>query len=357
MPAFGLDSRFKLHSVGKVLWCFAQANIETTAKALQEKTKARRWMRDISGSCIKVAGNFFVPFQLHGNQWTNFVSVFSEDSHAASPRFMREMSKQLKTRTLFVAYEDTSSVLLYYLFENGKTLEVLRSDGSDKPQVLKSLSESESYELFTFPSGFCFYSSARKLKRFELNARNTVQFLDQCLKTQGISLVFDPTSCCNHELRLESEGGRALGLERADFVGLLDETEVRVRLRDEELQRRCSAAIRLCNEAYFYAFKARVEYKDWASKRPTLAQCREHEADFRRLLGKLRTMLRRMGHPESWWLKQTSITGNLDLIDLFLKSRIYEGQRELVREALNAAIESNESSVALRLEANLKGVS
>ncbi len=118
------------------------------------------------------------------------------------------------------------SVLVYILFDKGHVSEVLHWDGSQKLNVLTNVTNVFASASLQFPHGFCFYSKLRRLSRRELTGDNVVQFFDAFLKSQQVLLVFESGDYGEGTFTFTPHRLKVRDVERADFVGLLDEEEV-----------------------------------------------------------------------------------------------------------------------------------
>ena len=172
----GLDPKFKLLASSGLTWCFVLDGVGKTASALRKELGAKRWLKDVINKDIRVEGNYFAPFRVTGNNWTNLVGLLGTDEPGLSPELMMALSKRQKTRTIFAVYEDTSAVFLYVIFENGEPIEFLHWDGSPKPKILAKANSFFGGSESKYPAGFCFYSRLRKLRAGELTGQVVEQF-------------------------------------------------------------------------------------------------------------------------------------------------------------------------------------
>lgn len=281
----GLDEPFNFGAWDKVAWCFVKADVETTAAAIRDQVGAKRWIKNVGGKGLEVAGDYFVPFRVSGNAWTNFVGMLSFTASGASPQLLRSLSRRLKTQTIFAAYEGTSGVFGYCLYDRGRIQEALHSDGTQKLTILPRIRQPKMRQDFRPPAGFCFYSAHRALRRGELTYLDVSRFFNDFLKMHGVFMVLETGTVEDGRFTFTPHRLKPEEIERTDFVGLLNDAQVRAMRQLNRAQNAMHQIVDFCNREHFRAYKARDEYKDWRSQRPTFAQCREHEQQYRDALG------------------------------------------------------------------------
>jgi hypothetical protein len=348
----GLDQPFNFVAWDKVAWCFVKANVEATASAIRDQVGAKQWIKNVGHNKeLEVEGDYFVPFRVSGNAWTNFVGMLGFTESSTSPQLLRALSKWLKTQTIFAAYEGTSGIFGYRLYDRGLIQEVLHSDGTRKLTTLPRIRQPAPRGDFKPPAGFCFYSRNRTLRRGELTYLNIPRFFDGFLKMHGVFMVLETGDVEDGRFTFAMHRLKPEHIERADFVGLLDaDQSVALRKRNRAL-RAVQEAVDFCNEEHFWAYKARDEYKDWRSQRPTRAQCLEHEKHYKSALTKIGRMLRITVEPEERWLRSAARNGNRALVELLLSSGLYAAQTALVRSAADHAAEHEQLEIANLLRA------
>lgn len=342
---FGLGEPFNFSAFDKLAWGFVLADVQSTGIALKSTLGAKRYLKDVGGKDIEVEGKFFVPFQVEDNAWTNLVGIVDVEKPSLSPDLIATLSKHLKTRAIFSTYEKVSGVFVYFLFDSGQVAEALHWDGSEKVKILPQFKRGL---VSKPPFGFYFYSKVRSFGTNELTSQNITAFFDAFLKSQSALLLLETADLGNG--RFKFRPSRAI--KRADFVGVLSEEEVRLKRKLDQLRKRVSFAIDSCNSAYFFAYKAREEYKDWPSKRPTVSECRKHEAEYRMVMLRLKRLLRSPVEPDERWLMAAARNGNTPLIELLLTVGTYSDHPNLLLKAASHAQEHGQSIIANRLMAN-----
>jgi hypothetical protein len=346
-PRIGLEQPFNFGAWSGVAWGFVLADVAKTAAEIHKLSGAKRWLKDVCGMVIDLEGRYFTPFRIKGNLWTNLVgNLDPSTAPSVSPQLLLDVSTKLKTKTIFATYQDTAGVFFYVLFDKGQVSEMLYSDGSQKLKVLSSVNGFIGAPDQEPPGRFIFFSSLRELKRGELKQSNITSFFDAFLRDQGAFLVLETGNHSNGTFTFTPHRVKASSLERADFIGALDEAEVKVERSNRDFVHRVAEEIESCNLNYFYAFKARDEYKSMPSRRPTLSQCREHEALYRKTLCTLGELLESEVEPNDRWLRRTVRNGNLELVKLMLEREMFSSKPDLLAEAINDAIELGQSEIA-----------
>lgn len=341
-----LDNPLEFAAWENVAWCFVQSGVEATAAAIRDQVGAKRWVKNVGTSELQAEGDYFLPFRVAGNAWTNFVGVLNDSRSGASPPLLMALSKKLKTRAIFAAYEGTSSVFGYRLYNRGRIEEVLHSDGSQKLRILSRIRQPGPGDDFVPPTGFCFYSEIRTLSRGELNYGAVPKFFNDFLETHEAVLVPESGEVRNGLFTFTPQHLEPHEIERADFVSLLSEAQTLALRRVNQRLRVLHQAIEFCNSEYFWAYKARDEYKDWRSRRPTRAECDEHEKQYKSALKKIRGLLRTAIEPDEEWLRSAARNGNRPLVELLLSSGLYASQASAVRRAAEHAAEHEQSAIA-----------
>ena len=312
MVKAGLESDFNFSAWSGVIWGFVCAGIDKAASTLKDELGAKRWVEDVSRKGAVSVGDYFLPFKLAGNEWTNVVDVVVQGKKNLSEELLATVSKKLKTRTIFAVYESTAGVFLYALYDQGKIVEVLHWDGTAKSKVVKTPDAAR--------EGFCFYSNLRTIRPGELTAENVTKFFDAFLKSQGAFLVLESGSSQNGVVTFSPERVGASEIERADYVGMLSESELAPAKNRNKADAELAGAVDKCNHAHFWAFKAREEYKDWKHMRPTRAACSEHEADYTKLLAKVKRIVAKGLVPSEKLLNSAARNGNIELLEVLSKA-------------------------------------
>lgn len=319
----GLESDFNFSACSGVLWGFVCAGIDKAASSLKDELGAKRWVKDVSRKGAVSAGDYFLPFKLAGNEWTNVVDVVVHGKKNLSEELLAAVSKKLRTRTIFAVYESTAGVFLYALYDQGKIVEVLHWDGAAKSKVVKTPDAAR--------EGFCFYSKLRTIRPGELTVENVTKFFDSFLKSQGAFLVLESGRSQNGVVTFSPERVGATEIERADYIGILSDSELAPAKARNKADAELASVVDKCNRAHFWAFKAREEYKDWKHMRPTRAACLEHEADFTKLLAKVKRIVAQGIAPTEKLLNSAARNGNMELLEVLSKAAGFAGVPDSLR--------------------------
>lgn len=341
----GLELRFNLTAYSGIVWGFIHAGVEQTANALRTEFGAKRWVKNICGKTLKSEGDYFTPYKIAGNEWTNLVDFLQVGEKHLSPTFVKALSKKLNKRTIFAVHENTSGVFLYELYDKGQIAESLHWGGAEKSRLVQSPG--------MVWEGFTFYSKLRKIKAAELTSKTVVRFFDSFLKSQGAYLVLETGSTRNGKFSFVPESLEPCDIERADYVGMLDEDEMRIQMESQKGKSTFAKAVDECLHAYFWAFKARDEYKGMSSLRPTLGVCAENERKFQTLLPKIKKLLAGDVDPDGKWLRAAVRNGNEPLLDLMLNSGYYSAVPDVLQEAGDYAIENDQPSFAVKISSSI----
>lgn len=320
-----------------MVWGFVCSGIEQAAGALRDELGAKRWVKNIAGQKLESEGDHFVPFKIAGNDWTNLVDVLVSGKKSLSADLLKTLSKKLKTRTIFAGYESTAGIFLYVLCDNGKVVETLHWDGSDKSELVKNEEAAR--------GGFTFYSNLREVRPGELTGKTVVGFFDAFLKAQRALLVLETGGSRKGQYSFKPHRLKTSEIERTDFIGILSESEMRTARDAKRLYSKLAEAIDECNGAHFWAFKARDEYKDWRHMRPTQAACVKHEARYRRLLSKVKKLIGENIKPQEGWLTSAAREGNEALVEVLSKAAGYPSVPESLRHAAGQAKEEENADV------------
>jgi hypothetical protein len=223
---------------------------------------------------------------------------------------------------------------------------VLHSDGTQKLTILPRIRQPALREDFRPPAGFCFYSQNRTLRRGELTYLDVPRFFNGFLKMHGVFMVLETGDVEDGRFTFTMHRLKPEHIERADFVGLLDAAQVVALRKRNKALKAVHEAVDFCNNEHFWAYKARDEYKDWRSQRPTRAQCQEHEKQYRSALTKIGRLLRTAVEPDEGWLRSAARNGNRALVELLLSSGFYAAQPSVVRSAAEHAAEHEQPEIA-----------
>lgn len=308
----GLESDFNFSAWSGVLWGFVCAGIDQAAAALKEQVGAKRWEKGIVKDGAISEGDYFLPFKLVGNPWTNVVDVVVPGKTNLSEELVAAISRKLKTKAIFAVYESTAGVFLYVLYDQGKIVEILNWDGSEVSEVVKNVDAAR--------DGFCFYSSLRSVLSRELTNKTVSKFFDSFLRSHGVFLVLESGSRRNGFVTFQPERLRSSEIERADYIGLLSEGELASVRKRNKADTELATIADKCNHEHFWAFKAREEYKDWKHMRPTRAACAQHEADYKKLLAKAKRIVANGVVPSEKLLNAAARNGNLELLEVLSRA-------------------------------------
>lgn len=333
----GLESDFNFSAWSGVLWGFVCAGIDKAASSLKDELGAKRWVKDVSRKGAVSVGDYFLPFKLAGNAWTNVVDVVVHGKKNLSEELLAAVSKKLRTRTIFAVYESTAGVFLYALYDQGKIVEVLHWDGAAKSKVVKSPDAAR--------EGFCFYSKLRTIRPGELTAENVTKFVDSFLKSQGAFLVLESGRSQNGVVTFSPERVCASEIERADYIGILSERELAPAKTRNKTDAELAGVVDKCNHAYFWAFKAREYYKDWKHMRPTRAACLEHEADYPKLLAQVKRIVAKGIVPSEKLLNSAARNGNIKLLEVLSKAAGNAGVPDSLRKLAKGEVDDEKESI------------
>jgi hypothetical protein len=327
-----------LSACSGIVWGFVHADVELTSNALRGEFAAKRWVRNIHGKILESEGDYFAPYKIVGNEWTNIVDFLKVGKRHLSTELLNTISKRLRTRTIFAVYERISGVLLYELCENGKVIERLHWDGSKASRVVQSLGMAN--------AGFTFYSKLRKISAKELTSETVVRFFDSFLKSQGAFLVLETGAASDGKFSFHPEELELGDIERADYIGLLSECEVRSERVTQKRRIALAQTVHDCLGAHFWAFKAREEYKDDRSMRFTKAGDDSWRRCHQRLLRKTKSLLVGDFDPDGRWLILAARKGDEQLVTRMLASGYYSPHPKILEEAIDTANHNEHKAIA-----------
>jgi len=104
------------------------ADVAPAAKSIQKLTKAKTLKPNVYGKRVKATRQSFMVYRLTDHGWTLVQRISGELPEAA---LAQQLSKDLKTRVMWLGLSDTASWTGYYLFDATGTMVELLEDFCD----------------------------------------------------------------------------------------------------------------------------------------------------------------------------------------------------------------------------------
>jgi ankyrin repeat protein len=337
----GVFQPFNYQSTKRLASVLVGADIERTSKALARSMKAETWEKDVYGKTFRVDGRFYNPYQLRGHDWTSIYGLASEPLFTEAA--VRDLSRAVKSKVIFFAYESVSSILLLLKFDKGQLVEALVNDGSAKLEILNSAKLLQRQKK-GWSAGFYFYSKNRAPEPGSLSQSNFKTFVNDFFRRENAWLGFDGASST-------SSGGVEFGLVegekkdvlRADLVALNKARVLtKAQMRMEEL---ANEAAEMSNESFARALAP-------ASNLPGVVTPRNRQQlmrIYKQNISKVKGLIKKGARPRDYWLWQAAKVGNERLAFYLIQAGINLNPCPHGSTALGTAIENRNIEIALGL--------